>query len=226
MQPPPTMPDMQLRLPPALASEADDKAVDLVRRYLAPDDALTGGVAYTGSLLEPWAGGGENGPHLNRVTDADLMAVTFLNVKIHPRAAIEILMRKAGDISTLLAEIPPGLPLHEATPQLIAPGSHADRLWRTLKDIKHVGPVIASKICARKRPHLLPVYDELVRALVGVSWKDSWEAMRQTLAADNGALAERLTRIGQAAGVTGVSVLRVFDIIAWMQASGHDDPST
>lgn len=97
--------------------------------------------------------------------------------------------------------------------QMVAEGSPAWRLWKSLYDIDGIGPVSASNLCARKRPRLLPIYDNYVVEFLG-PLRTSWEALRQSLSQDGGVLARRLRRIGEAAGATDLSVLRVFDVIA------------
>jgi hypothetical protein len=49
----------------------------------------------------------------------------------------------------------------------------ARKLWQLLHDIKtqlhrdRLGPVAAGKLLARKRPHLIPVYDSYVEEIPG-----------------------------------------------------------
>jgi hypothetical protein len=61
------------------------------------------------------------------------------------------------------------------------------------------------------------VYDERVKLLIGAP-KDFWEGLRQQLQADNHRLARRLDSIRHEAEVD-LSVIRVFDVIAWMEAT-------
>jgi hypothetical protein len=208
------MPVMSISLPTALQDGSDDAAVELVRGYFGVDLSRSGGVAFTGSQFDSWAGGGDKPDVANRFTDADINAVAMLSVEIPPRAVIEVLQRRAGTLSSLLELIPPDVDLHDATAELIGPASSAWKLWEQLDDVRDLGPTTVSKLCARKRPRLLPVHDKYVEQFVGPA-RTYWEAMRQSLASDGSRLAHRLQSIGQAAGATHLSVLRVFDVIAW-----------
>ena len=216
-----SMPVMSITLPTALRDGSDDAAVELVRGYFRVDAIRPGGVAFTGSQFDIWAGGGDKPDLANRFTDADINAVAMLSVEIPPRAVIEVLQRRAGTLSALLELIPVDADLHDATPEMIGPNSPAWKLWEELAAVPDVGPTTVSKLCARKRPRLLPVHDKYVEQFVGPT-RTYWEAMRQSLAADGSKLARRLQSIGREAGATHLSVLRIFDVIAWR--SGDPSP--
>lgn len=53
-----SVPVMSISLPAPLLEDADEAAVDLLRSYVASAPGVTGGVAFTGSLFDTWAGGG------------------------------------------------------------------------------------------------------------------------------------------------------------------------
>jgi len=209
-----SMPVMSITLPKALQDASDDSAEELVRGYFRLDQSRSGGVAFTGSQFDIWAGGGDKPDVANRFTDADINAVAMLSVEIPPRAVIEVLQRRAGALSSLLELIPTDVDLHDATSELIGPASSAWKLWEELDAVRDIGPTTVSKLCARKRPRLLPVHDKYVEQFVGPT-RTYWEAMRQSLAADQSHLAHRLERIGRSADASHLSVLRVFDVIAW-----------
>jgi hypothetical protein len=219
-----SIPRMPLQLPPPLLSNDDHHAVELVSGYMAAAPTETGGVAYTGSLFDAWGGGGDKLDVANRFTDADINAVAMLSVEIPPTAVIELLLRRSGDLSSLLEHIPVDVDLHEAPAVMVGEGSASWRLWEALRSIPGVAWVSAGKLCARKRPRLLPVYDAYVKQLVGAP-DNFWEALRQALSDDNAALAKRLRRIGDGAGAADLSILRIFDVIAWRYAKAHLDTS-
>jgi Family of unknown function (DUF6308) len=75
-----------------------------------------------------------------------------------------------------------------------------------------------SKLLARKRPRLLPIYDDVVKKQVG-NPANIWESLRVALQADEGDLATRLRKIGDDAGGSHLPVLRVFDVVTWMEAT-------
>lgn len=73
---------------------------------------------------------------------------------------------------------------------------------------------------ARKRPHLVPIYDSVIASTLqvrGAFWQPMYELLSEIDFRD------RLTRIREEAGSRtevrlpkGLSLLRVFDVIAWM----------
>jgi hypothetical protein len=81
----------------------------------------------------------------------------------------------------------------------------------------HLGPVAAGKLLARKRPHLIPVYDSHVKVALGRerihnTW---WSDLRCQLTTDAGLIPE-LESVRARAGVGHLSLLRTFDIMCWM----------
>lgn len=81
------------------------------------------------------------------------------------------------------------------------------------------GPVVAGKLLARKRPHLIPIYDIRIKRLFERPKADHsfWAALAAALRADNGAFYDQLVCLRGKAGIgEDIGVLRVFDVIAWM----------
>lgn len=206
-----------MNLPACLTTDSAQQAVELVQGYLAPDLAQPGGVAYTGSLFDSWDGGGDRMEVAQEFTDADVTAVGLLSVEIPPRAVIELLVRRTDAMSALLREIPKQLDLNEAEASVIGKGSPAWQLWDALLQIEGIGRASASKLLARKRPRLLPVYDSVVRELVGHP-ENYWDSLYQALRASGGSLATNLQQVRTEAGATHLTLIRVFDVIAWMTA--------
>lgn len=103
-----------------------------------------------------------------------------------------------------------------------------DTLWRSLRDIDDIGPTRASKLIARKRPRLIPIYDTLVgRAVFGGTPVRQWSRLNAALRADSSALHYRLRAIREDARLPGfVSLIRIFDVIAWSDArsTGRQQP--
>jgi hypothetical protein len=192
-------------------------SVDDLRRYFGvghPQDVP----AFTGGWFERVGGGGDRPGVANEVTADDLVAVETLSVQVPPRVALDLLHgRLGGQLTELLAQIPTGLPL-AATEAVehIATGSPADRAWELLVAQPGVKWVTASKVLARKRPQLLPVYDNVVRCALK-SPENFWTALHEALSADGGALDARLSRLLVAAGVENVSTIRALDVALWMR---------
>jgi hypothetical protein len=98
----------------------------------------------------------------------------------------------------------------------LAEGSPSHTAWRVLRDQPGIGWVTAGKLLARKRPRLLPVYDQVVRCVLGRP-KSFWLDLHGALRADNHALHRELTALRQSAGLPAtVSALRVCDVVLWM----------
>jgi hypothetical protein len=107
---------------------------------------------------------------------------------------------------------------------LITRGGPAWELWELLRGIKprpqdkkHLGPVAAGKLLARKRPQLIPVYDSHVKKVLGRPRNDQtwWRDLRCQLTKD-AALVSELQRVRIRAGAGHLSLLRTFDIMCWM----------
>lgn len=85
------------------------------------------------------------------------------------------------------------------------PGSH------------RIGSVAAGKLLARKRPHLLPVYDSRVKKVLNRPRTDNrwWHDLRDRLINDQN-LVRELESVRDRAGAGHMSLLRVFDVMCWM----------
>jgi hypothetical protein len=152
-------------------------------------------------------------------TGDDIVAVSLLSVAIPPEAAITLLDTKRLALSELLHEIPDEN-LWEVDGNVIAKGSHAETLWTTLAAVKGIGWVTAHKLCARKRPNLLPVYDRVVKAALQPHRKDFWQPLRETLRAHD-KIVPRLQEIKRLAQIPNeVPLLRVLDVAVWMTSQG------
>ncbi|GAA4915633.1 hypothetical protein EV188_1119 [Actinomycetospora succinea] len=172
---------------------------------------------------------GENPP--DRIVPDDLVAVSLLSVRVPKHAALRVLGPDADRISGLLEGIPADRDLHDATPGAIADGECADQLWwvlaerrpgRPRADVDGFGDVTISKILARKRPRLLPVWDSVVGKQLGLRRpRDHWTCVQELLHRDP-AYVEVLRAAHQAAGLSDrVSVLRTLDVLLWMDGTGH-----
>ncbi len=197
---------------------ASDRAVPHLRSYFGvgpQQDATT----FTGSRFESLAGGGDRPAVANTVTADDLIAVQTLSVRIPTQAALDLLEGElGGQLSDLLSAVPTGVDMVEAETADLDPASRAHKAWDLLCKQRGIGWVTAGKLLARKRPRLLPVYDQVVRCALGRP-ESPWLDLRTALRENDCALHRELTALRQAAGLTAaVSVLRVCDVVLWM---GH-----
>jgi hypothetical protein len=200
-----------------------DVATRLVEAYFAEDPG-TGRMRYSGAYFERLGGGGDRPEIASRFTAEDLLAVSMLSVPIDGYYALHVLEYQADKLNALLAQIPLGVAL--ADPQaeaLIAEDGPAWALWQMIHDIKpwpdddQLGAVAAGKLLARKRPHLIPVYDSRVKRVLGRPGTDRWwwRDLRCRLIEDQDVVSE-LESVRARARTGHLSLLRVFDIMCWM----------
>ncbi|MET7519553.1 DUF6308 family protein [Streptomyces sp. NPDC005480] len=198
-----------------------DQAFSDLRRYFGID-APPGTVPFTGSRFEHLAGGGDRPAAADVLTADDLIAVQTLSVKVPARTALNLLESDlAAQLSTLLSSIPTDIDMADADAADLAFGSAADTAWHLLGDQPGIGWVTAGKLLARKRPRLLPVYDQVVRCVLGRP-RSFWLTLHVALRADDYALHRRLLALRQSAGVPEtVSALRICDVVLWMRHHGE-----
>ncbi|MGM7669843.1 DUF6308 family protein [Microbacterium sp. A93] len=205
----------------------NDEAVRYIKKYFEPRN--NGRPLFTGSHFDSFDGGG--GVEPNRITAADLLALEMLSESVRGQAALGIVESLADEIEELLVQVPEEAKLEEITEaefeRLLDKGSPAQQLWDLLKQNNgsrwHIGTTRASKILARKRPHLIPIYDTVVRREAlgersGNYWRDWFNAFQ---GAEGRQLAERLRSIRNESGETHLSLLRVLDIVLWMKGTGY-----
>ncbi|MFD2422150.1 DUF6308 family protein [Amycolatopsis pigmentata] len=195
-----------------------DESIEALRRYFhedGPPDTL-----YSGRRFDRLTGGGDTPAVRDTITPADLLALTFLSITDRlPALTVDTTETHADQITNLLAQIPSDLPMHAAPWQFYAPESPAAGLWALLcRCGGHHRPVTASKLLARKRPHLLPVYDSKVANLLDQPsniWACLW-----TWFHDDPRRQEALTTMRDETGsITDISLLRCLDVILWMRAT-------
>jgi hypothetical protein len=171
---------------------------------------------FTGAHFGSHACGGDRSETRNRFTDDDVVAVKLLGVDIPPGATLELLTARTDDLTKLLVDIPYDISL--ASPQakkLIMAGSPASRLYAALDGIDGVGDVTAHKLLARKRPHLLPVFDSVVGDALLPPQEAVWEPLWETL--QNPVVTTRLQQLHAGLGRSDVPLLRIFDVSIWMR---------
>lgn len=161
--------------------------------------------AFTGAKFDRWP---EN--DLERFTADDLVAVSFLSVTVRPRAAYILLVSEADKFNRLLAAVSQEAELHSQD-------SIEDGWWDlmvALNALPDVGPTTASKLFARKRPHLRPIYDSVVEQFLG-SDRRQWEPVREALRADPELVQRIQTAVDSSPVPPGLSVLRALDVVCW-----------
>lgn len=202
---------MPLTLPSALHTGHEADAVAMLRRYYG-----YGQPGFTGRWFDTRDPAGRRQEDPNCFTSDDLVAVSFLSIAVPAAAAHRALVDQAEELHGLLAKIP-NVDLVDIDHETINRDWPAWRLWHLLTTGRDgIGWVTASKLLAYKRPRLLPVYDQLVLEAVGAP-KGFWRMLNHALAADDHHLHRHVKFLRAEAGLPGTSsVLRVFDVVAWM----------
>ncbi|SCL50723.1 DUF6308 family protein [Micromonospora chersina] len=204
-----------LTLAEILAVLDDPRSVpDLQRYFLGIDDA-----AFTGGYFERLGGGGDRPAVANNILAEDLIAAELLSVQVPPRRALDLLQGQLGkDLGAQLARIPVDVELGaDDALSLILEGGHADSAWRLLRNEVGIGWVIAGKLLARKRPKLVPVYDEVVSCAFGTG-TGFWKWLHCKLREEGGILTQRLRVVHEEADLpAAVGRLRVLDVVFWMR---------
>ncbi|MGK5441427.1 DUF6308 family protein [Micromonospora sp. URMC 105] len=172
-----------------------------------------------------------------QITAADLFAVTLLSVRLRPAAARRLLddERHRDAVQRRLAAVPEDADLAEADAATLVDASalyeDVKRALASPRTAKSDPWVTASKLCARKRPSLLPVRDRKVRELLGIpprsdhrhDWLIHRGLMRDsmTLGLLRDAKTNATTQDGIRADVRDPS-LRVLDVVLWTHAISLD----
>lgn len=199
-----------------------ERAASRLAGYFAgPVDAALNN-HYTGRLFQRLGGGGDRPTTAGWFTAEDLVAVSMLGVDVPAHVSANLLEGPLGQaMARYLADIPTDVELaDDASAELVADGSPAERAWTCLTKQRGVDWVTAAKLMARKRPRLIPIYDSVVRCWLGHPPR-LWQPLRLELRRDDAALASRLQDLRQ--GLAGdISVLRVLDVLLWTQHhTGH-----
>jgi hypothetical protein len=190
---------------------AEDRAIDDVRTYFqpGPDD-----VRYTGRHFEA-IGNIRSSP--DRVTAEDLVAVQMLGVTIPPEVSVSLVQGDLGpELAHQLAQISTELTIRDPEARLVlSDGGPALRAWNLLTAQHGIAATKASKLLARKRPALLPIWDDVVACWLGRP-TNFWMGMQASLIDER--ITDRLAQIRRAGNISDrVTDLRVVDVALWMR---------
>lgn len=145
------------------------------------------------------------------ISNDDVLAVSFLDTPIRASAYRRIQASKF-EIGRLLGEIPPELPLWKLRNDQVY--ESARRLWNVLDRIPYLGSTRVSKLMARKRPRLIPIFDSRVKAFFG---KPRWEWLPLGRALQDTRLRKGIKSLGPR-GLREVTLLRILDVAIWMRS--------
>lgn len=168
------------------------------------------------------------------ITERDLVAIGMLSVSVPGHTAAWILGPGRQEISECLEQIPTETPIWGVDEADLGPDSPASQLWSRLqegcwptdKEDNGIGWVTAGKLLAAKRPHLIPVYDRVVKDYLGVPTDQFWMPLRSELETPE----QRLLIDSRISGASvlqpeglELSLLRRIDIILWIRGKGWQD---
>lgn len=208
---------MSATLPPPLTVPTDGDAVALLQRYYGRPYLDSG--CYAGAYFDSWAPQ-DLAANANRFTADDLVAITFLSVNLRASAARELLVTRAAWFTELLEAVGPDRDLVDEAEELTVDTP----IWvleQELRSVHDIGRTKATKLMARKRPRLVPIYDVVIGRVLNTKIIHR-EPIRELLRADSGALHTRLEVIRFKAGLPeDISALRVLDVISWMDGKSN-----
>lgn len=206
---------MTIRLPKALVADDDGAAVEVLRRYFTEPLVKTGYLR-SGARWDTWDSTGTHGRDADTFTADDLVAVTMLSVDVSPDGAQILLRERVDEFGELLVAVGPDRDLADEADEL-TPESPVCRLEAALWTVPSIGRTVASKLIARKRPRLFPIYDRVIGEVLDTK-QAHLEPVRTALRADDGALQRRLVSLREQAGLDeAVPALRILTVLAWMQ---------
>ncbi|NKY38147.1 DUF6308 family protein [Cellulomonas septica] len=199
-----------------------DEAADVLRRYFTPRPEGQ----FSGAHFERLGGGGDRPAIANEFTAEDLVAVSMLSVDIGGDAALEILLHRRNRLHELLRQVSTDVSLASLPADSLGADWPVRAIYSELLAISGIGDTAASKLLARKRPHLVPVFDSVVDAELSLVKRRLWLSLHDWLNADGGANATHLATLRGRAGLGhDISLLRVFDVLTWMVGKGYATPS-
>ncbi|MFC0314738.1 DUF6308 family protein [Gordonia phosphorivorans] len=170
---------------------------------------------YTGASFDSWDSTGTRVADADRFTADDFVAIGMLSVNAGPRAARILLRDEAAEFSDLLQAIGDDRDLGDVD-EVIDDSWPAWKLEARLRSVPGIGLTIASKLIARKRPKLYPIWDDVVTGVMGTR-KAHLVPIHEALR-DGSGLRERLRAARAEAELPDViSELRVLDVVAWME---------
>ena len=214
------MPDAPaLRLPRVLRDGDDAAAVDVLREYFTRKLVKTGYLR-TGALWDGWDPSGRRDADRDVFTADDLVAVTLLSVKVPAQGALILLQDKRSELTALLREVREDRDLADES-EAVTAESPVSRLESALTEVHGIGRTTATKLVARKRPRLHPIYDRVIGLQLGTT-VDHTEPIRVALREDDRELHRRLIALREQAGLDErVPALRILDVLAWMQGKKY-----
>lgn len=160
-------------------------------------------------------------PDPNELTIEDLAAPALLSVPLDYKQ-MKALIGLNPELRTLFARIKADRPLQseDAVDMSVDPWAAADEAFWMLRSVDGVGRTKASKLLARKRPALLPVWDRKVSRRLGLRKKDNdWPVVQHVIQVRRSALEAMRQEVAEALDASQLAHLpltRALDVAIWM----------
>ncbi|OYD67503.1 DUF6308 family protein [Rhodococcus sp. OK302] len=210
---------VSIRLPRVLRDGDDAGALDVLEEYFTRAVPKTGYLR-TGALWDSWDPSGTRARDTDVFTAEDLVAVTFLSVQVPAQGVFVLLGDENAKLNQLLAAVGPDRDLVDES-EPMTEESPTGRLETALRDIHGVGRIVASKLIARKRPRLYPIYDDVLGRELRTK-SAHVEPVRQAMRERDGELHRKLLDLRNRAEIDeSVPAVRILDVLAWMQGKGY-----
>lgn len=207
---------MTITIPHALTTDDPTAAAGILRAYYGDPYP---GTAFTGASFDDWDSTGTRAADTEVFTADDLIAIGLLSVTVGPTAARDLLRNRRDEFSQLLIDVGPDRDLaDEAGP--IDPTWPAWTLDTQLRTVSGIGTTIASKLIARKRPRLYPIWDTVVVDVLATRRGPHLVPIHTALRTDPDLRRRIVAARSRAELPDTLSELRVLDVLAWMQGKG------
>jgi hypothetical protein len=210
----------------------DGREKERVRTYYDPTSDYAGGLLTQTPEADPGS-----------IDAADLFAVTTLSMRTHPKVARALVTENSATRQALTralnpAVIPTALPITALDQAPGEPGAMLAALETAYLELRSARTttgnawVFAAKMCARKRPYLAPVRDNIVCELLngrplqrGGIGTFSVDMQVFAYSMSSGEMTARLRELREDVSRKGVTLeasdLRLLDVVLWTKGIGH-----
>lgn len=200
--------------------EGHARATKVLQHYFRP---LTGkNAGYTGGAWDRFDPSGTRGNTTEVFTAEDVVACALLSAPIPGRAAVELLDTQQEHFAELLAQVGQDRDFVEVDAPDGPEFQALVALFWNVCALPGVGLTRATKLCARKRPRLVPIVDRVIKRVVFTDGTNHWAPLHRALTANDRHLWTQLEKLKVSADLPEeVPVIRVFDVLAWMDGTGN-----
>lgn len=206
---------------PAWIATHESRVIAHLERYFRPDpDPLR---VYQGQHFEWFL----RRSQLTQFTSEDFAAIAALSVSVPAQTARTLIDDINGDFTDLLSRCQALILSAEPDTELAScpetwltnDSSPFVQLYRSLRKLDGIGPVVCSKLMASKFPSLVPIRDQLVEILLGMEHRiDWWVPIRRLLLSGAPTVDATLRGLSGDGTFNDVPVTRRLDVALWMEA--------